>query len=102
MVAHTNLSEIIQTMDLLWLNNIDPAQVNMGYGFYGRSGFSFLHCDSWSCSVILIHCLYVFGLSSCIPKLICAAFTAEDPDCLPVGCPFSGGGKLFGNIKGVI
>ncbi|KUJ19021.1 glycoside hydrolase [Mollisia scopiformis] len=37
MLAHTNLTEIIQTMDLLWRNNIDPAQVSMGYGFYGRS-----------------------------------------------------------------
>ncbi|RFU25496.1 hypothetical protein B7463_g10848, partial [Scytalidium lignicola] len=37
MLAHTNLTEIRQTMDLLWRNNIDPSQVSMGYGFYGRS-----------------------------------------------------------------
>ncbi|KAH8802952.1 hypothetical protein F5884DRAFT_903558 [Xylogone sp. PMI_703] len=37
MLAHTNLTEIKQTMDLLWLNNIDPEKVTMGYGFYGRS-----------------------------------------------------------------
>lgn len=37
MLAHTNLTEIHMTMDLLWRNNIDPAQVSMGYGFYGRS-----------------------------------------------------------------
>lgn len=35
--AHTNLTEIDQTMDLLWRNNIDPAKVTMGLGFYGRS-----------------------------------------------------------------
>lgn len=35
--AHTNLTEINQTMDLLWRNNIDPAKVTMGLGFYGRS-----------------------------------------------------------------
>ncbi|PMD63730.1 glycoside hydrolase family 18 protein, partial [Hyaloscypha bicolor E] len=36
-LAHTNLTEINQTMDLLWRNNINPARVNMGIGFYGRS-----------------------------------------------------------------
>lgn len=35
--AHTNLTEIDQTMDLLWRNNIDPDKVVMGLGFYGRS-----------------------------------------------------------------
>jgi glycosyl hydrolase family 18 (putative chitinase) len=35
--AHTNLTEIDMTMDLLWRNNIDPAKVVMGMGFYGRS-----------------------------------------------------------------
>lgn len=35
--AHTNLTEIDQTLDLLWRNQIDPAKVNMGIGFYGRS-----------------------------------------------------------------
>lgn len=35
--AHTNLTEIDQAMQLLWRNNIDPAKVNMGLGFYGRS-----------------------------------------------------------------
>lgn len=35
--AHTNLTEISLTMDLLWRNNIDPAKVTMGMGFYGRS-----------------------------------------------------------------
>ncbi|KAI1370938.1 hypothetical protein F4677DRAFT_457496 [Hypoxylon crocopeplum] len=37
MLAHTNLTEIRQTMDLLWRNSIPPAKVNMGIGFYGRS-----------------------------------------------------------------
>ena len=35
--SHTNLTEIDQTMDLLWRNNIDPKKVTMGMGFYGRS-----------------------------------------------------------------
>ena len=35
--AHTNLTEIDQTMDLLWRNSIEPEQVNLGLGFYGRS-----------------------------------------------------------------
>jgi len=35
--SHTNLSEIDQTMELLWRNNIDPKKVSMGMGFYGRS-----------------------------------------------------------------
>ena len=36
-LAHTNLTEIKQSFDLLWRNNIDPSKVNMGLGFYGRS-----------------------------------------------------------------
>jgi len=35
--AHTNLTEINLALQLLWRNNIDPANVNMGLGFYGRS-----------------------------------------------------------------
>ncbi|KAK9424886.1 putative chitinase [Seiridium unicorne] len=35
--SHTNLTEIQLAMDLLWRNDIDPAQVVMGLGFYGRS-----------------------------------------------------------------
>jgi chitinase len=35
--AHTNLTEIDLAMQLLWRNNIDPGQVNLGLGFYGRS-----------------------------------------------------------------
>ncbi|KAA8896314.1 chitinase [Sphaerosporella brunnea] len=35
--AHTNLTEIDQALDLLWRNNIDPAKVTLGLGFYGRS-----------------------------------------------------------------
>lgn len=35
--AHTNLTEIDQTMGLLWRNNIDPNKVTLGLGFYGRS-----------------------------------------------------------------
>lgn len=35
--AHTNLTEIDQTLDLLWRNKIVPYQVTLGLGFYGRS-----------------------------------------------------------------
>ena len=35
--AHTNLSEISETMDLFWRNSIDPEKVTLGLGFYGRS-----------------------------------------------------------------
>jgi chitinase len=35
--AHTNLTEIDQTMDLMWRNKIDPSKVTLGLGFYGRS-----------------------------------------------------------------
>ncbi|PYI27235.1 glycoside hydrolase [Aspergillus indologenus CBS 114.80] len=35
--AHTNLTEINRALELLWRNNINPARVNLGLGFYGRS-----------------------------------------------------------------
>lgn len=35
--AHTNLTDIEQALELLWRNKIDPGQVVMGLGFYGRS-----------------------------------------------------------------
>ena len=35
--AHTNLTEIDLALDLLWRNDIDPDQVVLGLGFYGRS-----------------------------------------------------------------
>ncbi|KAM0302887.1 hypothetical protein ACHAPM_003672 [Fusarium culmorum] len=34
--AHTNVTEIDLALDLLWRNDIDPGQVVMGMGFYGR------------------------------------------------------------------
>lgn len=34
---HTNLTEIIEGLDLLWRNNIEPSKVYLGLGFYGRS-----------------------------------------------------------------
>jgi chitinase len=40
-LAHTNLTEIQQSLDLLWRNNINPSKVNLGIGFYGRSKSSF-------------------------------------------------------------
>ncbi|KAM0187753.1 hypothetical protein ACHAPI_010981 [Fusarium lateritium] len=36
-LAHTNLTEIQQGLELLWRNNINPARVVLGLGFYGRS-----------------------------------------------------------------
>jgi len=35
--AHTNLTEIDQTMQLFWRNNISPSKITLGMGFYGRS-----------------------------------------------------------------
>lgn len=35
--AHTNLTEIKIGLDLLWRTDVDPSQVVMGMGFYGRS-----------------------------------------------------------------
>ncbi|CAG8971988.1 hypothetical protein HYALB_00003326 [Hymenoscyphus albidus] len=35
--AHTNLSEISLAMDLFWRNDVPPAKLNLGLGFYGRS-----------------------------------------------------------------
>ncbi|EUC40697.1 glycoside hydrolase family 18 protein [Bipolaris oryzae ATCC 44560] len=35
--AHTNLTEIQLGLELLWRNNINPARVVMGLGFYGRT-----------------------------------------------------------------
>jgi chitinase len=37
LLGHTNLTEIDQGLDLLWRNQIDPKNVVMGFGFYGRS-----------------------------------------------------------------
>ena len=36
-LAHTNLTEIDESLKLLWRNNINPAKVVLGLGFYGRS-----------------------------------------------------------------
>ncbi|KAJ4009153.1 hypothetical protein NW752_009451 [Fusarium irregulare] len=36
-LAHTNLTEIHQGLELLWRNNINPERVVLGLGFYGRS-----------------------------------------------------------------
>ncbi|CAK7230765.1 hypothetical protein SCUCBS95973_007682 [Sporothrix curviconia] len=35
--AHTNLTEIRDSFDLLWRNNVDPAKINLGLAMYGRS-----------------------------------------------------------------
>lgn len=35
--GHTNISEINTGLDLLWRNGVDPANVVMGFAFYGRS-----------------------------------------------------------------
>ncbi|KAF8594968.1 hypothetical protein BDV93DRAFT_122313 [Ceratobasidium sp. AG-I] len=35
--SHSNLTEIDISMDLFWRNNIPPAKISMGLGFYGRS-----------------------------------------------------------------
>ncbi|KAJ7155607.1 glycosyl hydrolases family 18-domain-containing protein [Mycena filopes] len=35
--AHTNLTEINEAFKLYWRNGVDPSQMVMGLGFYGRS-----------------------------------------------------------------
>ncbi|KAJ4179366.1 hypothetical protein NW767_014633 [Fusarium falciforme] len=35
--AHTNLTEIEDTMTLLWRNKMDPEKIVLGTGFYGRA-----------------------------------------------------------------
>jgi chitinase len=35
--SHTNLTEIDAALDLLWRNDVDPAQVVLGLAFYGRT-----------------------------------------------------------------
>ncbi|KAJ5642215.1 glycoside hydrolase family 18 protein [Penicillium lividum] len=35
--AHTNLTEIDESLQLLWRNDINGSQINLGLGFYGRS-----------------------------------------------------------------
>ncbi|KAI0971243.1 carbohydrate-binding module family 18 [Xylaria arbuscula] len=36
-LAHTNLTEISTALSLFWRNGVDPAKINLGIGFYGRS-----------------------------------------------------------------
>ena len=36
-MAHTNLTEINEALDLYWRNDIPAGKVNLGLGFYGRS-----------------------------------------------------------------
>lgn len=36
-LAHTNLTEIKQALDLFWRNDVPPSKMNLGLGFYGRS-----------------------------------------------------------------
>lgn len=36
-LAHTNLTEIQEALNLLWRNNIPPEKVNLGLGFYSRT-----------------------------------------------------------------
>ena len=48
MQGHTNLTEIKQAVELLWRNNVQPKQVVLGFGFYGRS----FQLEKGSCSKI--------------------------------------------------
>ncbi|CAD0088215.1 unnamed protein product, partial [Aureobasidium mustum] len=48
---HTNLTEINESLNLLWRNDIDPAQVVLGLGYYGRSfTLSDPECSSPGCT----------------------------------------------------
>lgn len=35
--GHTNLTEIKESVELLWRNDVPPGKVVLGTGFYGRS-----------------------------------------------------------------
>ncbi|KAJ6033310.1 chitotriosidase-1 [Penicillium canescens] len=43
---HTNLTEIKQSSELLWRNDVAPAKVMLGVGFYGRS----FHLKNTNCT----------------------------------------------------
>jgi chitinase len=45
-LAHTNLTEIDLALDLFWRNDIDPAKIVLGLGFYGRS-FTLSDTSCW-------------------------------------------------------
>lgn len=62
-------------MDLLWRNDIDPAKVVMGLGFYRRSR--------------LIVALYEKSLSLTDRLRTTPGFTLNDISCVTSGCPFS-------------
>lgn len=48
--ADTNLTQIDQSLQLLWRNNIDPSKVVLGLGFYGRSfALSSSSCTATGC-----------------------------------------------------
>lgn len=35
--AHSNMTEFDESLSILWENDVDPAKVTLGLGFYGRS-----------------------------------------------------------------
>jgi GH18 family chitinase len=35
--GHTNITEMKEAFDLYWRNDVPPAKLNMGIGFYGRA-----------------------------------------------------------------
>jgi chitinase len=83
--ADTNMTQTIVDMDLLWRNNIDPSQVNLGLGFYGRSELQ------W-------HNSLTFDLLTDV-KCLFLAYTLSDPSCTEAGCPFSSGGERFPGLQ---
>lgn len=36
-LAHTNLTEVEEALQLFWRSNVNPAMINLGVAFYGRS-----------------------------------------------------------------
>lgn len=49
-LAHTNLTEIGEALDLLWRNDVPPAKVNLGLAFYSRTfELSDPSCDTPGC-----------------------------------------------------
>ncbi|OMP85134.1 Killer toxin subunits alpha/beta, partial [Diplodia seriata] len=57
-LAHTNLSEIESSLNLLWRNDVPPEKLNLGLGFYGRS-FQLADPACWKPG-----CLFLGGASA--------------------------------------
>jgi chitinase len=50
--AHSNMTEFDDSLSILWENDVDPAKVTLGLGFYGRSyTLDDASCKSPGCAI---------------------------------------------------